>query len=121
MKTKIFSVTIDDCRVDTYRGSGKGGQKRNKTSSAVRVYHEPSRAMGQAEDGRSQHQNKKLAFGRMARSEEMQKWLRLEAARRTGDMAKIEAKVEKEVQAAKVEKKDDNGRWVPFDYEGLAK
>jgi len=27
-KEKLFSVTIHDCRVDYYRGSGKGGQKK---------------------------------------------------------------------------------------------
>lgn len=109
----LFSVTLNDCRVDTYRGSEKGGQKRNKTSSAVRVVHEPSGAMGQAEDGRSQFHNKKLAFSRMARIKEMQSWLRMEAARRTGELERIKAKVDREVKRAKVEVKDENGRWIP--------
>lgn len=108
----LFSITITDCRVDTYRGSGKGGQKRNKTSSAVRVTHEPSGAVGQAEDGRSQSQNKKLAFGRMARSEIMQAWIRLEAARVTGALEEIRRKVDRESQSARVEVKDDRGRWI---------
>ena len=109
----LFSITLADCRVDTYRGSGKGGQKRNKTSSAVRVVHPPSGAMGQAEDGRSQFQNKKLAFGRMARTKEMQMWLKMEAARRSGEIERIRAKVDREADKAKVEVKDDKGRWVP--------
>ena len=108
----LVTVTIEDCRVDTYRGSGKGGQKRNKTSSAVRVTHGPSGAVGQAEDGRSQLHNKKLAFGRMARTEKMQKWLRLESSRATGELDRIEKKVEREMRRIRVDVKSDDGRWV---------
>ena len=60
MKELIFSVTSKDCEWDYVRGSGKGGQKRNKTSSAVRCRHLPSNAIGYAEDTRSQLQNKQL-------------------------------------------------------------
>src|SRR5947209_18351124 len=46
------------CEVDTYRASGPGGQKRNKTSSAVRLRHEDSGLSVIAEESRSQHENK---------------------------------------------------------------
>ena len=69
-KKLLFSVTAKDCRWDYYRGSGKGGQKRNKTSSAVRCTHTASGAVGKAEDTDSQVKNKKLAFTRMAKSNE---------------------------------------------------
>lgn len=118
-KELIFSVSIRDCRVDTYRGSGKGGQKRNKTSSAVRVTHEPSGAVGQAEDGRSQAANKRLAFGRMARSEKMQNWLKIEVARRTGQIEEMKAKVEREAARAKVEIRDDAGVWVEAPHDAI--
>ena len=53
------------CEVDTYRASGPGGQKRNKTSSAVRLRHGPSGLMVIAEESRSQHENKARAIRRM--------------------------------------------------------
>ncbi len=51
----LFSVTAKDCRFDFYRGSGAGGQHRNKTDSAVRVTHLNSGAVGKCEESRSQH------------------------------------------------------------------
>lgn len=111
----LFSVTAKDCRWEYYKGSGAGGQKRNKTSSAVRCTHEASGAVGQAEDTRSQHQNKCLAFGRMGHSKEFQKWARIEAARVTGKLAEIENWVDQQmVSEIRVERKDDNGRWVEW-------
>jgi hypothetical protein len=53
--------------VDTYRASGPGGQKRNKTSSAVRLRHLPTGLIVIAEESRSQHQNKARALQRLKR------------------------------------------------------
>src|ERR1700680_160958 len=53
------------CAVDTYRASGPGGQKRNKTSSAVRLRHPPSGLIVIAEESRSQHENRARALRRM--------------------------------------------------------
>jgi hypothetical protein len=115
MKELLFSVTAKDCRWDYYRGSGAGGQKRNKTDSAVRCTHMASGAVGQAEDERSQHQNKRLAFARMGRSERFQKWARIEACRVTGKLAEIEEWLDREMEMnIRVEKKDDEGRWVEW-------
>jgi hypothetical protein len=51
--------------VDTYRASGPGGQKRNKTSSAVRLRHPPSGLIVIAEESRSQHENRERAVRRL--------------------------------------------------------
>lgn len=56
---------LSQCEVDTYRASGPGGQKRNKTSSAVRLRHRPSGILVIAEESRSQHQNKARALRRL--------------------------------------------------------
>jgi hypothetical protein len=56
---------LAQCEVDTYRASGPGGQKRNKTSSAVRLRHLPSGLMTIAEESRSQHQNRAKALKRL--------------------------------------------------------
>ncbi len=53
------------CEIDTYRASGPGGQKRNKTSSAVRLRHGPSGLIVIAEESRSQHENKAKALRRL--------------------------------------------------------
>lgn len=76
-RTKMFSVTADDCRWDVFRGSGNGGQKKQKTSSGVRCVHEASGAEGKATDSRDQAVNRKTAFERMAASKEFQSWLQL--------------------------------------------
>ena len=56
---------LAQCEVDTYRASGPGGQKRNKTSSAVRLRHLPSGMLVIAEESRSQHENKARALRRI--------------------------------------------------------
>jgi hypothetical protein len=56
---------LAQCEVDTYRASGPGGQKRNKTSSAVRLRHPGSGLIVIAEESRSQHENKARAIRRL--------------------------------------------------------
>lgn len=38
-KVLLFSVTIKDCEVQTFRSGGKGGQNVNKVESGVRIIH----------------------------------------------------------------------------------
>ena len=110
-KSLLFTVTARDC-VSTYtRGTGNGGQKKNKTSSAVYCKHEPSGAQGYAEDTRSQTQNKRLAFKRMAESKEFRAWHKMEVSRRLGYEKEIEQNVEREMRNIRIEGKDENGRW----------
>jgi hypothetical protein len=54
-----------ECEIDRIRGTGAGGQKRNKTSSLVRVRHRPTGLVAKAGAHRSQHANKLLALRRL--------------------------------------------------------
>ena len=58
----LFSVTAQDCEWSYTRGTGAGGQKRNKTSSAVHCTHRASGAHGYSESSRSQLDNRRDAF-----------------------------------------------------------
>lgn len=111
----LFSVTASDCEWSYTRGTGAGGQKRNKTSSAVHCTHRPSGAHGYAEDTRNQAKNREIAFSRMAETHKFKEWHRLEILRRSGQMAQIDRNVEREMSKIKVEIKDDGGRWIEID------
>ena len=112
-KVKLFSVTPEDCEMQTFRAGGKGGQYQNVTDSAVRFIHHPSGAVGESREHRNQLGNKKAAFARMARTPEFQKWARLEAARLNGRPT-VESIVEEAMRPEnlKVEVRDGNG-WKP--------
>ncbi len=56
---------LAECDVHTHRASGPGGQKRNKTESAVRLLHRPTGIRVVATESRSQHENKGRALRRL--------------------------------------------------------
>jgi protein subunit release factor B len=63
-----------DCEMQFFRGTGPGGQNRNKVETAVRLVHRPTGLMVTAEEHRTQRANREAAYARMAdQLEEMQR------------------------------------------------
>lgn len=113
-KEKVISLTAKDFEWSYTRGTGKGGQKKNKTSSAVYCTHKPSKSQGYSEASRSQADNKVDAFKKCVNLPSFQAWLKMETARKMGLLAGVDEAVKREMKKIKVEVKD-SGKWVEVD------
>jgi protein subunit release factor B len=108
-KERVLSVTMKDCRLDTFRAGGNGGQKQNKTESGARITHLASGAVGESREERSQLQNKRRAFRRMVDSPKFQVWLK----RQLGRDALVKAEVERAMWPVNLRTEvKESGKWT---------
>lgn len=112
-KTKLFSVTVNDCKVETFTVGGAGGGGKDTSNSGVRITHPPSGASGVGKDHRSQFKNKQDAFTRMAKSKQFQVWCKLKASELSGQPS-VDSIVDEMMQGEhlKIETFKDN-KWTP--------
>ena len=96
---------LAQCRMETFRAGGPGGQHQNTTESGVRLVHLPTGVRAVAREERSQHRNRALALERLRNRLEKrnerrkprvptkvpisQKRRRLDAKRRKGDSKRL--------------------------------
>lgn len=94
-------VLLAECRVETFRSGGPGGQHQNKTESAVRLVHLPSGIRVTVRKERSQYRNRQVALERLRE--------RL-AERNRKRPPRVETKVPRREKRKRLEGKKQRGR-----------
>ena len=109
----LFSITKKDLDVQTFRSGGPGGQRQDKVETEVRIVHKESGAVGECREERSQAQNKKTAFRRMAESQKLRVWINKKAHELLKQKT-IEEIVEDQMKPEniRVEVVGEKGKWV---------
>lgn len=112
----LFSVTSKDIDFTFFRGSGNGGQNRNKRDTACRAVHRDSGAVATAQEHRTQLANKRAAFLRLVETPKFKAWVKIRCGRAAISESEIRASVEREMadENIRAERWDGEG-WVPLE------
>lgn len=109
----LFKVTKADFDETHYKGSGAGGQHRDKTSSGVRLVHRASGAVGKSDESRDQPANRVQAFRSLRETPEWKRWFRDQVYHAQGRRSVAEeVEVAMAPENIRVQVLDDVGRWV---------
>lgn len=114
-KELLFSVTKKDLEITWFSKPGPGGQNKNKTQNACRIFHPASGARVTGQEQRDRTQNLKTAFRRLVDHPKFQVWWR----RRVWECLNKET-VEQAVDRQLAEKNliievEVEGKWLPWD------
>jgi hypothetical protein len=111
----LFSLNRKDFIMEFFRAGGKGGQNQNKVSSAVRIRHRESGAVGECREERDQHKNRKIAFKRLSEHPRFKLWLQRKSFEITNGET-TDQWVERQMndKNIKVETLDEKSKWVPI-------
>jgi len=87
---------LAECRIETFRAGGPGGQHQNKTESAVRLTHLPTGITVTARESRSQFRNRQMALARLREAL---------VARARKDLPRIQTKTPRSEKRKRLEEK----------------
>jgi protein subunit release factor A len=106
------SVSLKDCDVSYFSGTGAGGQHRNKHMNCVRLYHAPSGVRTTAQDHREKRTNEIDALTRLANHPKFRFWAEQELKRLEGQQT-IAQWVDEQMRPEHLELVDLAGNPIP--------
>ena len=74
MKSKLFSITKKDFRIEYFSGTGAGGQYRNKHQNCVRLFHADSGVCVTGQSQRNRQANLREAFNNLTKNPKFKVW-----------------------------------------------
>lgn len=117
----LLRVTRKDFEETHIRGSGPGGQHRNKTSTGVRLRHPASGAVAESTEFKSQDQNRQAAFAKIRETPAWNLWFRDVMLAALGQPSREEL-LDRAMSPENITTQilDERDRWVTVDPEALS-
>ena len=118
-RERITILSKKDLDISYYKGPGKGGSARNKTSNACLMTHRESGSQGRSSESRSLEENKQKAFQNMIKTPKFKIWLN-KTLFKIREEESMEDQIARELENPKNVKYEikANGKWeeVGIDY-----